>query len=328
MNRQVAALVLSIAVAVLGWLALLDRGLRPALVPILTAGGILLGLLGVVVRLSRPRSGSPEGMSATAMWRVAVTVVLFCVGLPVIFIVLASNSWSTRAVLPLFSTLSPSGRWLGLLEELLMLGVALLIVFVPDSLHARGRAARSLVPEWLAGFASVLTVAFILLLHFGGIAEANLRMAQMGVLSVVAFGVAVLLAPFYRIVAKVVGVVRRPWGDETRACRRSGTAGGWHKRTGGERDTGGVGGEPDVASRITMLSYSPSALSRFCDDHMPSEPVGVAGFEPAASSSRSQVPIRTASAAACLTWEALSVDVRWRPRLSAVIVTHLVTRLG
>jgi hypothetical protein len=202
MNRQVAALVLSIAVAVLGWLALLDRGLRPALVPILTAGGILLGLLGVVVRLSRPRSGSPEGMSATAMWRVAVTVVLFCVGLPVIFIVLASNSWSTRAVLPLFSTLSPSGRWLGLLEELLMLGVALLIVFVPDSLHARGRAARSLVPEWLAGFASVLTVAFILLLHFGGIAEANLRMAQMGVLSVVAFGVAVLLAPFYRIVAK------------------------------------------------------------------------------------------------------------------------------
>lgn len=45
-----------------------------------------------------------------------------------------------------------------------------------------------------------------------------------------------------------------------------------------------------------------------------------------ASSSRTQVTTPTASAGACLTWEALSVDVRWRPRLSVVIVTHLVTR--
>ena len=55
--------------------------------------------------------------------------------------------------------------------------------------------------------------------------------------------------------------------------------------------------------------------------------VGVAGFEPAASSSRSQVPARTASAAACLTWEAPSVGVRWRPSLPVAIVTHLVTQL-
>jgi hypothetical protein len=34
-----------------------------------------------------------------------------------------------------------------------------------------------------------------------------------------------------------------------------------------------------------------------------------------------------ASAAACLTWERPSVDVRWRPLLSVMIVTHLVTRL-
>jgi hypothetical protein len=32
-------------------------------------------------------------------------------------------------------------------------------------------------------------------------------------------------------------------------------------------------------------------------------------------------------AAACLTLEVPSVDVRWRPLLSVVIVTHLVTRL-
>jgi hypothetical protein len=45
-----------------------------------------------------------------------------------------------------------------------------------------------------------------------------------------------------------------------------------------------------------------------------------------ASSSRRQRARRTASAAACLAWEALSASVRCRPPLSVVIVTHLVTR--
>jgi hypothetical protein len=58
------------------------------------------------------------------------------------------------------------------------------------------------------------------------------------------------------------------------------------------------------------------------------ELVGVAGFEPAASSSRSQVASRAASTAACLTWERPSIDVRWRSPLTMAIVTHLVTRLG
>jgi len=54
--------------------------------------------------------------------------------------------------------------------------------------------------------------------------------------------------------------------------------------------------------------------------------VGVAGFEPAASSSRSQVRIPTASTVACLTLERLSVSVRWCPPLPVAVVTHLVTR--
>ena len=54
--------------------------------------------------------------------------------------------------------------------------------------------------------------------------------------------------------------------------------------------------------------------------------VGVAGFEPAASSSRSQVAVGSASAPACLTWEVPSVNVRWRPLLAMAIVTHLVTQ--
>ena len=45
-----------------------------------------------------------------------------------------------------------------------------------------------------------------------------------------------------------------------------------------------------------------------------------------ASSSRSQVAARTASAAACLTWERPSVSVHWRPLLAVAIVTQLVTR--
>ena len=45
-----------------------------------------------------------------------------------------------------------------------------------------------------------------------------------------------------------------------------------------------------------------------------------------ASSSRSQVAVPTASSATCLTWEPLSASVHWRPLLSVVIVTRLVTR--
>jgi hypothetical protein len=46
----------------------------------------------------------------------------------------------------------------------------------------------------------------------------------------------------------------------------------------------------------------------------------------AAASSRSQVPTSATRAAPCLTCQASSFHVRWRPPLSVVIVTHLVTR--
>ena len=75
-----------------------------------------------------------------------------------------------------------------------------------------------------------------------------------------------------------------------------------------------------------MLSYSPPAISRLFLGRMPSELVGVAGFEPAASSSRSQVQVPTPSAAACLAWDRSSMGVRWRPPLSVAIVTHFVTQ--
>jgi hypothetical protein len=56
------------------------------------------------------------------------------------------------------------------------------------------------------------------------------------------------------------------------------------------------------------------------------ELVGVAGFEPAASSSRTQVPAGAASAAACAACDGPSVDVRCRPPLAVAIVTHFVTQ--
>ncbi|MDX6422364.1 MAG: hypothetical protein QOG28_6984 [Trebonia sp.] len=54
--------------------------------------------------------------------------------------------------------------------------------------------------------------------------------------------------------------------------------------------------------------------------------VGVAGFEPAASSSRSQLVTWAAGDEASLAWESPSVWVRWCPSLMAAIATHLVTR--
>jgi hypothetical protein len=54
------------------------------------------------------------------------------------------------------------------------------------------------VPGFLAGFAAVLTLIYILALHFDATA---LPTTRLGILSVAGLGVAVLLAPFFRSVA-------------------------------------------------------------------------------------------------------------------------------
>src|SRR6516162_4148971 len=55
--------------------------------------------------------------------------------------------------------------------------------------------------------------------------------------------------------------------------------------------------------------------------------VGVAGFEPAASSSRSQVRRPRWCGFSYLTWARASVSVRWCMWVCAAIVTQLVTQL-
>ena len=86
------------------------------------------------------------------------------------------------------------------------------------------------------------------------------------------------------------------------------------------------GGDGRARTAPSLLLYKINA-GQFHDRNWPVSWVGVAGFEPAASSSRSQVAARTASSAACLTWERSSVSVRCRPLLAMVIGTHLVIRL-
>jgi hypothetical protein len=74
-----------------------------------------------------------------------------------------------------------------------------------------------------------------------------------------------------------------------------------------------------------MLSYSAPAISRSLLGRMPSELVGVAGFEPAASSSRRQSATLIASASTPSTSWSLSTGVRQRPSKTGWVVTHFLS---
>jgi len=93
------------------------------------------------------------------------------------------------------------------------------------------------------------------------------------------------------------------------------------------RDAAGVRWQTTALGILTEIvvpeAGRESAARRHRGDPLPRV---LAGFEPAASSSRSQVAASAASPAACLSWEPSSVSVRLRPRLATGVVTHLVTR--
>jgi hypothetical protein len=129
------------------------------------------------------------------------TITLFYLGLPSIFVVLATAGESGNGVFAVF--VGRPGVYVdfwGPLEIVCVVGIPMLVATMPGRLHSKGRPWRedSPVPAWLAGFAAVLTAVYILILHFD-----NLGLAKwpLGALSVSAFGVAVVLAPFYRMVA-------------------------------------------------------------------------------------------------------------------------------
>jgi hypothetical protein len=192
---------------------------------LLTAGGLALTVLSlhnkaftpyliafggvscvVAVRLALGtmlRSRLPDQTSAWDLWRIAVFATLFTLGLPVLLVVLATAGGSPSAVIEAFSRQTGGVLWSSL-EVLSLLVIPLLLVVGPVYLHARGRAATasSLVSGWLAGFASVLTAVYIVVLRFGEPAQGGLGKLSLEAWCVAAFGVAVLLAPFYRIVIR------------------------------------------------------------------------------------------------------------------------------
>lgn len=149
------------------------------------------------------RSHLPDQVTAWAMWRIAVIMTIFAGGLPAIFVLQATAGGSPNAVIELGSRQAGGSLWRGL-ELLSVVGIPVLLVAGPLYLNAKGRAAAasSLVSGWLAGFASVLTVVFIVVLRFDEPAQGGLGKVSLVAWSVAAFGVAVLLAPFYRIVVK------------------------------------------------------------------------------------------------------------------------------
>lgn len=136
-----------------------------------------------------------------AKWRSRATATVFCLGLPSVFVVLATAGESSNGIFAGF--IGRPGIYVdfwGIPEVLCFFGIPTLVVLIPNNFHSKSRPWRdsSPVPAWLAGFAAVLTVIYILTLHFDNLGLADWHL---GALSVAAFGTAVLLAPFYRIVA-------------------------------------------------------------------------------------------------------------------------------
>jgi hypothetical protein len=153
-------------------------------------------------RVLRPYMGN---VTAIAKWRIAVTMVVFWGGLFLIFIVLATSGDYRSAELTLYGR-PEGGGGSGSLWALFGMGTVGSAVALPEYLYIKGRGAAddSQVPAWLAGLTSILTAAFIFTLHYGGgVPRTNLQNVPIGVWSIAAFGVAVLLAPFYRVVVKL-----------------------------------------------------------------------------------------------------------------------------
>jgi hypothetical protein len=177
----------------------------PFLIPVATSYSAVVTV--VIVRYGAfdkiPRSNSPDNTTSMTMWRVAVTMVAICFGLPAALVMLATSGESLNATLGFTRNSGLGWRvYWDIPEALCLLGIVVLVVVLPEHLRTEDGppAANSPVPGWLAGFASVLTVAFVFVLHYD--VKSGLLKAPLGALTVAAFLVAALLAPFYRLLAQ------------------------------------------------------------------------------------------------------------------------------
>jgi hypothetical protein len=191
-------------VALMGMAAAAFRYLvHPAVVTSLSALGAML--IVVVVRCCVGLF-LPKEVSSAAKWRVSLVMTTCCFGLPVLLAVQVTPSGGHGALKALFGPdqgflgLSLSDVLAGLLLLLCLVVTPGLLIGVPARLHMQGRAlgGNSLVPGWLAGFAAVVAAGEVFVLHFLG---DLLPKSGLGTVSVAAFGVAVLVAPFFKTVA-------------------------------------------------------------------------------------------------------------------------------
>ncbi len=166
-------------------------------------------------------------MTISAKWRVATIFSMFYIFLPVVIVDLATSG-NRRGVLAMIVNGPGNGGAMGVPEGFSLLSIPILLVVLPEYLNLKGRdeVADSMVPGWLAGFSSAFTAVFIFTTRFGGAGQIELQKVPLGLWSVAAFGVAVLIAPFYKSVAKHcikqgVAVVFDPlvwWRSFTESC--------------------------------------------------------------------------------------------------------------
>jgi hypothetical protein len=215
--------------------------------PLLTAyiyGQVLLFVRYVLLKDVPPqwfgKGVRPLAIGDGARWRASVAAVTLFLVFPVILVILVTSGSSGSAAMTALGHYWVGGAVIPF-ETMCLVGIVSLVVAVPQFQRIRGRAWTddSPVPGWLAGFAAVFTVSYVLVLHFD---RHVLPSSHLGVLSATAFGLAVLLVPFYRVVTRTcwergVEVVFDPvqWWLSCRAA--------WREVTGSPGDgAGGVSG--------------------------------------------------------------------------------------
>jgi len=146
-----------------------------------------------------------SSVTTIALWRALSTAVVFWFALMWAFVVLATSGNFYAAEIAYFTNGPGNGGVWAIPEGFCWFAIPAALLALPEYLHIKGRSAAdaSPVPAWLAGFAGTLTAVYIISVHYGGVPRSNdVKNVSLGVWSVAAFGVALLLAPFYRIVAK------------------------------------------------------------------------------------------------------------------------------
>src|SRR5882757_7001720 len=136
-----------------------------------------------------------------ARWRASVSaVVLFFVS-PFVLATIGTSGGSERAAITAFQNELSGESNVIAVETVFLFIVLLIVVAVPQVMHRLERPYKpdSRLPGWLAGLAAVMTAAYIISLYFD---RSVLPSPNLGVVSFAAFGAALLLAPFYKAVAR------------------------------------------------------------------------------------------------------------------------------